>query len=406
MFLQLRFIPMRLTFTSLISPALWHRSFIVLCAATFLLFFSYHLITPVYTAYLTQLGFKGSLLGALVSSFMVASIVTRPFIGKWTDEGDKRAFIAWGTALFMICPLLYPLTHDPVWLMVIRVIHGMAFATFYVASGSLLTDVVADSHRGEGISHYSNMMKLAMAFSPALGVLMLQHHWTLLAFWLSGALGILTWLVVLQHRPTPQSQAMETAKPKGQLINVHAIYPGLIMTANTVVFGALIPFMPLLATEKHLDVLFLFYPIYALCLVLSRSSCGSISDKYGRASVVIPGMTVVLVALWGLAAANSPWLFLLFSGLYGFGAGTVQPALMAMAIDHSPAEHRGSAMATFSTFNDLGIAIGSFMMGSLGSLWSYSEALMAVSVVVFMGWAVFTYRERAVVSVFRQKVSG
>jgi MFS family permease len=169
------------------------------------------------------------------------------------------------------------------------------------------------------------------------------------------------------------------------------------MATNSLVFGVLMPFIPLIAAEKGLTAVFLFYPIYALSLMLSRGATGTLSDKYGRVSVVVPGMTLVIIALWGMAAITSPVWFLIFSALYGFGAGTVQPSLIAMAVDKSHQQQRGSAMATFTMCNDTGIAAGMFAMGALGSQIGYSTMLGLTSVVVLIGWTAFVTIERQAV---------
>ncbi|MCA9806539.1 MAG: MFS transporter [Cyanobacteria bacterium HKST-UBA06] len=381
------------------TRSLFTRDFVLVCAATFCFFFCHHLLTPVFTAYLEQHHWHGQVLGAMLAALMVASLVTRPFVGKQADEWDKRRLLIGGALLVMLCPVLYTVSAHPAVMLPIRLVHGIGFAMFYVAASSYLADLVPQAHRGEGISYFSNAMKLATAISPALGVLLLNGHWMQPVFWLASAMAFVALLLVLQLRPVqpplPSSDsALPAARNKGRLFNRPAFYPGLIMATNSMVFGVLMPFMPLIAGEKQLSAIFLFYPVYALSLMLSRGATGPLSDRYGRVSVIVPGMTLVIVSLWGLAAANHPVWFLGFSALYGFGAGTVQPSLIAMAVDRSREDERGSAMATFTMCNDTGIALGMYAMGAVGAQVGYSEALGLTSLVVLAGWLVFVWRER------------
>ena len=158
------------------------------------------------------------------------------------------------------------------------------------------------------------------------------------------------------------------------------------MGANSLAFGALIPFVPMLAAEKHWPHAQWFYTLYAVFLIASRFITGKWSDQYGRHTVVLPGMAMVIVTLLLLSWSHSETLFFALAALYGLASGTVQPSLMAMVADRIPKEQQGSGMATFTMLNDLGIAVGSFIMGSLGSEWGYGLALLWISVGITFGW--------------------
>lgn len=70
--------------------------------------------------------------------------------------------------------------------------------------------------------------------------------------------------------------------------------------------------------------------------------------------------------------------------LYGLGFGTIQPALQAWSVKEAPVNRRGMANATFFSFFDLGIGIGSIMFGQIAFYLGYSSIYIvaAISVVV------------------------
>src|SRR5699024_12793257 len=64
-----------------------------------------------------------------------------------------------------------------------------------------------------------------------------------------------------------------------------------------------------------------------------------------------------------LSHTARPAACLLAGALIGIGYGTVGPAIQPTSINIVPAHRRGSATATFFTFLDSGLGIGSFILG-------------------------------------------
>ena len=362
---------------------LYTPEFGILCLAILLFFCSYHVLTPVFPMFLEDNAVSGVEIGLLVSLFMVASMAAKPWIGKLADEMSRKTLMLLGLLTFGLCPLLYLLAmYVPALFYVARILHGASFAVFYTAASSYMVNLVPPERKAEGISYFSNSIKVAMAIAPGLGLFLVDQEWMLLSFW-AAALGSLVVLpLILSLKPL--EQAAKTVK-KGKLINIQAVFPGCLMATNSIVFGALIPYFPLLANEKGLENAHWFYVLYAVFLIASRFLTGKLSDRFGRKRVVLPGMGMVFLALILMSALEQPWAFPILAGFYGLAAGTVQPSLMALAAERAESSEQGSAMATFSLLTDMGNALGMFLMGSLGHLMGYSNTLLVIATVVAGG---------------------
>jgi MFS family permease len=183
-----------------------------------------------------------------------------------------------------------------------------------------------------------------------------------------------------------ETGSLEKSPVRGKLFNSRAVFPGLVMATNSVVFGTLIPFIPLLAREKGLgDTAGGFYTTYAFFLIFSRALTGPLSDKYGRKMIVVPGMLGVGISLCFIASSGQILWFFIAIALYSLCAGTVQPSLMALAVDRAKNTERGSAMATFTLLNDLGITLGTFITGSLGPNIGYANTLWIIMALTLLG---------------------
>ncbi len=373
------------------THSLWTADFKRLCLVSFFMFSSYHLLTPILPLYLSQVrGFHGETIGFIMAGLMIASMLVRPWIGFQCDHGSKTHLMQWGALLLLFANAGYPFAHDFYSLIGLRVIHGIAYALIYTGTASYLVEHLPPEHKAEGLSHYGNAIKLAMAFSPAVGIWLTTqvNSFFNIGCLLACLLTLLCAASIWQVTPGPV-RILPPVKPReliSNLLNKDALFPGLIMALASLAFGALMPYIPLLSLEKHLTETHWFYTLYAASLITSRWLTGPISDTYGRASVLIPGLSMVALSLLLLASANSTLLFLVATVMYGLAAGTVQPSLMAMAADKNQPETQGSAMATFTLFNDIGIAGGMFVMATLGDLYGYVYALQWIAAGVGLAW--------------------
>lgn len=335
------------------------------------------------------------MLGLVTSVFMAASMVTRPFAGRYSDERGPLPFMLVGSLLFTLFSVLLLVLKLPWLVLVLRAGQGVGFALFYTASASLLTRIVPRTRRAEGISHHSNAVKLAIALAPMAGLAFAEAgQFALLFITVTGVASLATILIVLlKRRIKERDDAEQLLAPKlgerSRLFCKEAVFPGLIISSNSLVFGTLMPFAPLLASQNGVPSPQWFYLTYAIALIASRWGSGPLSDKFGRAAVIIPGMLLVIASLIILSLSSTMWPFLLGSALYGFGAGVVQPSLIAMVADRTDERSRGSAMATFTLFTDGGLATGSLLMGAMGGWLSYSAGLWAAAILCGVGLTLY-----------------
>lgn len=369
-------------FVVMASSALLTRPFVLLCVLSTLFFGSLHLVTPTFPLYLQSLDLSPLWVGVLTASFMLASLVVRPWTGLWSDRHGEHGLMRWGALLFTVAALAYPLMHSPGLLLGVRVVQGVGYALFYTASRSYLTRIVPAAHRSEGISYQSNAVKLAMAFAPLLGLWLARHGALPCAFWLAAVFALMSVVLLPWLQPLGSPLRATTTMGGGKLWNRQAEASGVMMGLNSMIFGALIPFAPVLAQSKHLVVSEWFYTVYALALIASRFGTASLADRYGRWVLILPGMALTAFSLLAFLWADNTVGFLVAAALYGFGAGVVQPAIIALMADQTREEERGSANATFTALTDMGQMVGMFAMGFVGNAFGFGWPLVTMAVVL------------------------
>jgi len=109
----------------------------------------------------------------------------------------------------------------------------------------------------------------------------------------------------------------------------------------------------------------IFFTIYTIASLVVRLFFAKSSDKYGRIPILMISSAIMLISMIICAFADSVWLFVLASILFGFSWGFNTPTLMAWTVDLAHEDYRGRAIATTYIALEAGIGIGALVAGYL-----------------------------------------
>lgn len=368
------------------------RNFVFICVATFFYFGSFYLLLPTLPQYVALLGGTPGQVGLVMGFFTLASVVVRPFFGKMTDRRGRKIFMLLGSGFFIVFPVLYSLLSAVTPLYLVRIAHGLAHASFLAASAAYLADLAPPARRGEVLGIYGTSSVVAMALFPAWGAALVESSagfgrlFTVSAF--AAAAGFLAVAATGEIR----SRAGQRGRPPG-ILEVGrrrgVLVPSLALFSGATAYGAVVTFLPLFAPQRGIANFGIFFTVYAVSTILSRVVAGRISDRVGRGKVIVPFMLVLAAAVFTLPFLSSTRLLVLTAILFGFGFGSFMPTLNALVVDFTPPPERGSALAFFTSFMDIGITAGSMALGFIGEGFGYPVMYFLCGAVVLAGLAVF-----------------
>ena len=150
-------------------------------------------------------------------------------------------------------------------------------------------------------------------------------------------------------------------------------------------FGALFAFLPLLADRRELTSVGTAYSIYGVSIIATRILTGRLLDRADRSQVLLPALIVNAAGLAGLAVATGVPLLVGSAALMGIGSGISHPALIAICVDRMPSAQRGRATAGFYLAFDLGIGLGSWLLGLVLDAFGLHLLFFAASLVSVVG---------------------
>lgn len=124
---------------------------------------------------------------------------------------------------------------------------------------------------------------------------------------------------------------------------------------------------------------------FAYSLVVSASPAtelitvafaGFFIDRYGRKGVLLTGLGLGAVSLYGFALTHNPWLLAAINGVHGVAAGLILVTTLAIIATYAPVEHRGREMGLFNLSNVFGwiagFVVGSLMLGAFTGRLEYT----------------------------------
>lgn len=102
--------------------------------------------------------------------------------------------------------------------------------------------------------------------------------------------------------------------------------------ACTVTYGSTLSFLPLFLIKKGLNSQY-FFVSYGLTLIFMRAISGRLSDRFGRASVIIPGIMLLIITMFLMPFINSVILLVIITLIYAVAVGSYQPTLATYCVD-------------------------------------------------------------------------
>lgn len=382
---------------ALSKEKIWTKDFILIVFANFFIFLGFQMTLPTIPLYVEKLGGNDQLIGFVVGIFTFSALLLRPFIGNWLETKGRRLIYLTGLTIFVVSVGSYGFLTSIALLFIMRVIQGAGWGFSTTASGTIATDLIPAARRGEGMGYFGLSGNVAMSIGPSLGLILTGILSFKLFFLICSGLGLMA--LLLSTRVTYRKVDPETkrAKAKLDIYEKTALKPAVLMFFLTVTFGGIASFLPLYTAQKHISGIQWYFMVYALSLILTRTFAGQLYDRKGHQAVFIPGTLLVFIAMLLLAWLPSSTILYTAAVLYGFGFGTVQPALQAWSIENTPVNRRGMANATFLSFFDLGIGIGAMVFGQISHLFGYSTIYQTAAVSVFLSmllYLLFLWKER------------
>ncbi|MDM7237757.1 MFS transporter [Klebsiella grimontii] len=361
---------------------------------SFIIFFVFYVqltLLPIYIA--DNLHATADKAGLLVTCFLIAAIIIRPFAGQWVGKYSNKTVLMLSSLAFLVVTALYPLCHSIEALLFIRVLHGITFGVITTVKGTISARLIPASRRGEGISFFSLAMGLAMVVGPWIGLNMARHSAYIEAFWLCTGVSIVSIVLALIVAVPPVIRHADGSKPKlgfAAMFDRAAMPFALVTFFMTFAYAGVSAFLALYARELDLMAAASnFLLCYAIFLMICRAFTGNVCDKKGPKYVVYPCLLAFTVGLVVLGYTHGSITMVLSGALIGIGYGSVTPIFQTQIISSVEPHKIGVANSLFFNAMDAGLALGAFVMGLMVDGVGYRSIYLMGAVLVVLAGALY-----------------
>ncbi|MCP1132485.1 MFS transporter [Paenibacillus polysaccharolyticus] len=390
------------TLTSDISPQkLWGKSFIFIMLANALLFMAFEMLLPTLPLFVSSLGGNASKIGLVTGIFMFSAILVRPFTSVLATKMDKKHLLIIGIAICALATGAYYLSSGIGIILVLRVIHGFGFGLATTYFTTIATENIPKSRRGEGMGYFGVGETVAISVGPLIGTsLLLRYNYQ--SLFLGGMCILLlallmTVFVSRNSRRESEDKSSVHLATSVKLIEKKVLFPSLLILMVGVAAGSIMSFVALFAAEKGFSNIAWFFFIVAIASFVVRLFSGTMFDRLGPGSVLLPSAFFAIAGLLVLILSQNQIHFLIAGALYGFGFGAIFPAIQTWCVNLVEEHEHESAMASFFNFFDLGIGGGSLVLGLVASAFSYTVVYtisIAVLVIYILLYSVYALKQK------------
>ncbi len=377
------------------------RKLVAICFSTVMVMAGQGIISPVLPLYAKALDVSTVMIGATVTAFGLARLVTNIPAGLFADRHGRRALLI-GGPLIVAAGMAGSGLADSIWvLLAFRFVAGLGSGMYMTGAQIYLLDIAGENERGRYIATNQAALLIGVGAGPAFGGILAARFGLAAPFLVVAAAGVVTALYGLLA--LPETRQVSAPYPDGGSVPDHVLEAtsATSMSRRSLLFSpqflaiALITFavfsvragvrqtlVPLqLDSQFGLgvdDVGFLFTALGVIGLVLIWPA-GWAADHFRPAIVIVPTGLLVGVGMLVVAAAGSLNFFIAGLVASAIGSSVTGPAPAAFVAGLAPQGQHGSAMGMYRTAGDLGVVISPLLGGSLADTFSPSVAIASLA---------------------------
>ncbi|USY56607.1 MFS transporter [Bacillus sp. 1780r2a1] len=329
-----------------------------------------------------SLGATNTTIGIIMGAYLFTTMFFRPWAGyiihKFGPVKVLRVILLINAAAL----ILYTFTGLGGYFTA-RILQGVCTAFFSMSLQIAIIDALPEENRSQGISLYSLCSYIPGIIGPLLAIGIWQadnaSYFTILMV----ALAILTGIVGYGSTMNTHNEVKKSPPPLGmkesfsQLFkNPYLFKCSVIMLVSSMVFGAVTTFIPLYAEQLENSHAGMYLMIQAATVVAARFTLMKKIPSDGKWHSLYMAGTLLMLALAAqsisFAVVGGAFFFYAAAILMGIAQAIIYPTLTTYLSFVLPATNRNVLLGLFIATADLGVSLGSVVMGPVADALSYS----------------------------------
>lgn len=375
---------------------LWSGAFVLSMAINLVLGVIFYLLMTTMALYAVErFGAPDALAGLAASAFVLGAVVSRLFAGRFTDLLGRRRVLIISLAVYVIAGVAYFAADSLVLLIVIRLLHGIAFGAGASAVTTVAMALVPAERRGEGSGYFAASATLAAALGPFAAIAALESYGHEGLFWagvICSAVGLV--FALLLRAPERELHPGERSRwwrlRMVDLVEPAALRIGIVILVTGLGYAGILTFLASFAEQAGMAwATTWFFVVYGVVVLAVRLVLGRVQDTRGDNIVIYPALASFVVGLVILAFAGSSLQVALSAVFVGLGFGVLIPGLQAIAVNVSPPHRLAVAVSAYYLMLDIGVGIGPLLLGLLLPLLGFTGLYLLLAGAVLVAAVIY-----------------
>ncbi|WP_245867712.1 Staphylopine export protein [Sporomusa silvacetica DSM 10669] len=368
---------------------LWTKNYMLVCFGNLLVFTSFYCLLPTLPIYVIDvLSGDSSDIGYIFGIFALAAVLARPLAGYLLDTGGRKVILLVSLCCLTLVIAFYNMAVSIFLLFTARAVHGFCWGVATTASGTVATDIIPAAQRGEGIGYFGLSATLAMAVGPLVGLEIVGFAGFTYLFNVSFGLAAVASLCMTGIAYKECIRGVSSSK-LSNLFEPRVFLHATISFFIAVLYGGVLSFIVVFGKEIGVANPGTYFLAYAGALIISRPYAGRTFDLKGPFKIMAWGFVALGLSFVLLFFSKGFSLFVTSAVLFGVGFGVIQSTTLAMAINKVDPFSRGLANGTIMTAFDLGVGLGSILLGALSKFMGLATMFLVCSCVAIIPCILF-----------------
>jgi MFS family permease len=306
--------------------------------------------------------------GVAVAAISAAVVVARPVAGRLADQHGYKLLMLCGAATCALAGVAYYGAGNIGVLVAVRILHGAGEGAVYTAGAAWLVGLCPAQRRGRVVGLYGTAMWLGITLGALFGTVAMH----LIGF--AGVWGLCALVGVAGFASISAGQRPRAAAGAARrlvVLPVSTIMPGLALSLASLGYAALAAFVALHMMARGVADGIAAFNAFGFTYIGVRLFIGNVPDRLGPRRVSVWSALVEAVGLVIVAVAPNLVVVIVGGLVMGAGLSLLFPALALIVINRSDQSQQGAALGAFTSFWDLGIAVGAPVSGLIASISGY-----------------------------------
>ena len=366
---------------------------------TFLLAFGHGVVNPTLSLYIKSFDLSYSMTMFVIAIAVLGNIPAGLLVGR---IGYKRSMVL-GTVILSASSIGIGLATTIYHLVFLQLFSGVGAALWSLSRHAFMTERIPITSRGRSLAIFGGVNRIA-SFLGQIVVIFLGENLRL-PFFVYAATAICTSTICYIFVEDYFTKPVTIDWSSQSLKNIWGNQWNLIKTNFTILITAGFAQICIQTIRRGRTLL---VPLFANDIVglapklvrkvvavssavdmLMFPVAGTLMDKYGRKSSMIPGFSIFATGILAMAFTQNFWPLLLSTIFMGIGNGLCSGTMMTLGADLAPADNVNGFLSWWRVTGDIGGNVGPLLVGGLADLWHLRTSIVFLSIIGYLAVLIF-----------------